>query len=66
MCLDVWVHKSHLWPLLKREHSFSSRRGWQHAVKMTDSGCLFYSRTFLPRKLIGHSLMVLALFPLLG
>lgn len=45
MCLGVWGHKSHLWPLPDREHSFSSRRGWQHAVKMTDSGCLFYSRT---------------------
>lgn len=45
VCLDVWVHKSHLWPLLNREHGFSSRRGWQHAVKMADSGCLFYSRT---------------------
>lgn len=49
-----------------QERSLSGRRGWQCAIKVTDSAPCFIAEPFFPRKLIGHSLMVLALFPLLG
>lgn len=44
VCVDGYTNPIY-GPSCNREDSFSSRRGWQHAIKMTDSGCLFYSRT---------------------
>lgn len=47
VCVGVWLGcvGTQTPPVVPpRQGSFSSRRGWQRAVKMIDSGCLFYSR----------------------
>lgn len=46
MCLYVWILTDLVYGLpCYGEDSFSNRRDWQHAIKMIDSGCLFYGRT---------------------